>query len=95
MLQSGIYITEILENVPIDKYFELFKPSSGSEGGTIHIRVDFEAVDSAQANGQGEPCSCNKIPWQAKVVMLALDFVVSNGQCVQAHCAALCREWKT
>lgn len=49
----GIYVSEILDNVPIDKYFELFKPSSGSEGGTIHIKVEFADArgNSPQENG--------------------------------------------
>lgn len=49
----GIYVSEILDNVPIDKYFELFKPSSGSEGGTIHIKVEF--ADARGNSPQGSP----------------------------------------
>lgn len=31
-------MTDILDAVPIDKYFELFKPNAGGEGGYIRIR---------------------------------------------------------
>ena len=31
----GIFVEDILEAVPIDKYFELFKPGAGGEGGFI------------------------------------------------------------
>ncbi|KXZ43312.1 hypothetical protein GPECTOR_94g634 [Gonium pectorale] len=37
----GIYVNDILEAVPIDKYFELFKPNAGGEGGFIRIRMNF------------------------------------------------------
>ncbi len=34
-------MNDILEAVPIDKYFELFKPNAGGEGGFIRIRMNF------------------------------------------------------
>lgn len=37
----GIYVNDILEAVPIDKYFELFKPNAGGEGGLIRIAINF------------------------------------------------------
>lgn len=37
----GIYVNDILEAVPIDKYFELFKPNAGGEGGFIRICMNF------------------------------------------------------
>ncbi|GLI58674.1 hypothetical protein VaNZ11_000417 [Volvox africanus] len=37
----GIYVNDILEAVPIDKYFELFKPNAGGEGGFIRIQMNF------------------------------------------------------
>lgn len=30
-----------MDAVPIDKYFELFKPGAGGEGGFIRISMDF------------------------------------------------------
>lgn len=52
---TGIYVNDILEAVPIDKYFELFKPNAGGEGGFIRIRMNF-ARDLAglDAPRQGE-----------------------------------------
>lgn len=38
---AGIYVNDILDAVPIDKYFELFKPAGGGEGGFIRIGLDF------------------------------------------------------
>jgi hypothetical protein len=43
----GIYVADILDAVPIDKYFELFKPAAGGEGGFIRLALDF-AKDPAQ-----------------------------------------------
>ncbi len=40
-LSVGIYVNDILEAVPIDKYFELFKPNAGGEGGFIRICMNF------------------------------------------------------
>lgn len=37
----GIYVNDIIEAVPIDKYFELFKPKGGGDGGFIRISMDF------------------------------------------------------
>jgi hypothetical protein len=34
-------VSDILDAVPIDKYFELFKPSAGGEGGFIRLGLDF------------------------------------------------------
>lgn len=40
---------DILEAVPIDKYFELFKPKNGGEGGFIRVAINFstESVEDA------------------------------------------------
>ncbi|MEW5299440.1 MAG: hypothetical protein WDW38_004535 [Sanguina aurantia] len=37
----GIFVNDILDAVPIDKYFELFKPNGGGEGGFIRISMNF------------------------------------------------------
>ena len=34
-------MNDIMDAVPIDKYFELFKPGAGGEGGFIRISMDF------------------------------------------------------
>jgi hypothetical protein len=38
---KGIYVSDILDAVPIDKYFELFRPGAGGEGGFIRLGLDF------------------------------------------------------
>jgi hypothetical protein len=40
-LSAGIFVNQIIDAVPIDKYFELFKPNAGGEGGFIRICLDF------------------------------------------------------
>jgi hypothetical protein len=37
----GIFVADILDAVPIDKYFELFKPGAGGEGGFVRIAMGF------------------------------------------------------
>ena len=37
----GIFVADILDAVPIDKYFELFKPGAGGEGGFVRIAMSF------------------------------------------------------
>lgn len=51
----GIFINDILEAVPIDKYFELFKPGAGGEGGFIRIGMNFskERGDNATTAPSG------------------------------------------
>lgn len=61
---AGIYVDDILEAVPIDKYFELFKPKNGGDGGFIRVAMNFstespeEAADSALRHAPASlPCS--------------------------------------
>ncbi|KAK9861246.1 hypothetical protein WJX84_008742 [Apatococcus fuscideae] len=42
----GIFIEDILNAVPIDKYFELFKPGAAGPGGFIRISMNFEPAAS-------------------------------------------------
>lgn len=44
----GIYVRDILDAVPIDKYFELFKPGEGSEGGFIRISMNYLLPDQVR-----------------------------------------------
>ena len=39
---------DILEAVPIDKYFELFKPGEGLEGGFIRISMNYLRPDQVR-----------------------------------------------
>lgn len=49
----GIYVNDILDAVPIDKYFELFKPSAGGEGGFIRLGLDFAKDAASLPKGVG------------------------------------------
>ena len=44
MLFAGIFVADILRAVPINKYFELYKPKATdqSEGGFIKVVIEFE-----------------------------------------------------
>jgi hypothetical protein len=44
----GIYMKDILEAVPIDKYFELFKPGEGADGGFIRISMNYLKPDQVR-----------------------------------------------
>ena len=44
----GIYMRDILDAVPIDKYFELFKPGEGQEGGFIRISMNYLRPDQVR-----------------------------------------------
>lgn len=44
----GIYMRDILDAVPIDKYFELFKPGEGLEGGFIRISMNYLRPDQVR-----------------------------------------------
>ncbi|KAG1672621.1 hypothetical protein FOA52_002101 [Chlamydomonas sp. UWO 241] len=46
----GIFVNEIIDAVPIDKYFEMFKPNQGGEGGFIRIGLDFAGVGAVAAD---------------------------------------------
>ncbi|KAK9822175.1 hypothetical protein WJX81_006438 [Elliptochloris bilobata] len=55
----GIFVNDILDAVPIDKYFELFKPGAGGEGGYIRISINFvkdlKDLDKSAENGKPQP----------------------------------------
>ncbi len=54
-LPPGIYVNDIIEAVPIDKYFELFKPSAGGEGGFVRLSLDY-SKDASQLPGAKGSC---------------------------------------
>lgn len=39
---AGIFVEDILDAVPIDKYFELFKPGAGGDGGFIRVAMNYD-----------------------------------------------------
>ncbi|KAL4428126.1 hypothetical protein ABPG75_002215 [Micractinium tetrahymenae] len=47
----GIYMKDILEAAPVDKYFELYKPGGGSAGGFIRVAISFLEPDQVR-NGE-------------------------------------------
>jgi hypothetical protein len=48
---SGIYVEDILDAVPIDKYFEMFKPKNGGDGGFIRVAMNFSTEPPHDAAG--------------------------------------------
>jgi hypothetical protein len=53
-VRAGIFVSDILDAVPIDKYFELFKPSAGGEGGFIRLGLDYTTDPKALPRLKGE-----------------------------------------
>lgn len=49
-------MSDIIEAVPIDKYFELFKPNAGGEGGFIRISMNY-VKDLAELNKRPAPAA--------------------------------------
>lgn len=62
--RTGIFVKDFIDLVPIDKYFELFKPNAGGEGGFIRISLNFVS-DLAELDGlrQGERTACMPHAW--------------------------------
>jgi len=89
----GIFVNEIIEAVPIDKYFEMFKPNQGGEGGFIRIGLDFSPVGSQPAamrsifeeSGSGAKAAPNLVSRQpAKKKRVLLPVLLSVGLSVAA-----------
>ena len=53
--KKGIYVSDILEAVPLDKFFMLYRPGAGGEGGFIRLGLDYstEAPQLARGERQG------------------------------------------
>lgn len=51
----GIYVEDILDAVPIDKYFELFKPKNGGDGGFIRVAMNFSRDPPEEAELEPSP----------------------------------------
>lgn len=47
---TGIFVDDILDAVPIDKWFEMFKPAAAGEGGFIRVHMSFSDQNPAVAN---------------------------------------------
>ncbi|KAL3132456.1 hypothetical protein ABBQ32_009009 [Trebouxia sp. C0010 RCD-2024] len=46
----GIFVEDILDAVPIDKWFEMFKPAAAGEGGFIRVHMSFSEENPAHAS---------------------------------------------
>lgn len=46
----GIFVDDILDAVPIDKYFEMFKPGAAGEGGFIRVAMAFDKNKEGRHN---------------------------------------------
>lgn len=60
---AGIFVADILRAVPINKYFELYKPKATeqSEGGFIKVVIEFEDHSiRPRGNGITMPFSHNQ-----------------------------------
>ena len=79
---AGIFVNDILDAVPIDKYFELFKPGAGGEGGYIRISINFvkDLKDLDKATGARLPGP--ECPHCA-------DWGCWHGRCCRSSCAWL------
>jgi len=55
---AGIFVDDILDAVPIDKYFELFKPGTGSEGGFIRVAMNYDTHLPENGQGARRPLFC-------------------------------------
>lgn len=42
----GLYVKDVLQCVPIDKYFELFKPHQGGPGGFVRVKLEFSTAEA-------------------------------------------------
>lgn len=83
----GIYVSDILDAVPIDKYFELFRPGAGGEGGFIRLGLDF-STDAPPPMPDGQPFGAPQASgsktkqrrgWVLPVVVLLAAAAVGGG----------------
>ncbi|DBB14064.1 TPA: hypothetical protein ACH3X3_001027 [Trebouxia sp. C0006] len=46
---AGIFVDDILDAVPIDKWFEMFKPGAAGEGGFIRVHMSFSEGNPSES----------------------------------------------
>ena len=64
---AGIFVNDIMDAVPIDKYFELFKPGQGGEGGFIRIGMDYvKSLKDRDGKSAGGALSHSRAPWSIR-----------------------------
>lgn len=58
----GIFVQHILDAAPIDKYFEMFKPGSGSEGGFVRLKMRLlSGPDARKTKGAYSVFMCSDV----------------------------------
>lgn len=69
---AGIFVSDILDAVPIDKYFELFKPSAGGEGGFIRLGLDFvkDPNDLPRTRGEQQHVYHHAFQWERETHLI-------------------------
>ena len=74
-------MNDIMDAVPIDKYFELFKPGQGGEGGFIRIGMDYvkslKDRDSKSAGG-AHPLSPNRPYGKCRIITSRLHICTTQ-----------------
>lgn len=65
-LAAGIFVDDILDAVPIDKYFELFKPGAGGDGGFIRVAMNYDT--QAQPAEPGAQARSAPVEWRCHVI---------------------------
>lgn len=62
----GIFVEDILDAVPIDKYFELFKPGAGGDGGFIRVAMNYD-TQLAAAEQESSAAQEAGVPFQPQL----------------------------
>lgn len=56
----GIFVSDIMDAAPIDKYFEMFKPGSGRDGGFVRLKMALLSEDEMRTRRESarrsRPC---------------------------------------
>jgi hypothetical protein len=93
----GIFVQHILDAVPIDKYFEMFKPGTGTDGGFVRLKMRL-LPNSENRKQEGaaaaRSCTCAGLCRLAPEAALQRIYLCRKGQgqklgirCVAAGCS--------
>ena len=85
----GIFVKDILDAVPIDKYFEMFKPGTGQEGGFVRLKMSILSEEEMSARKRGAPraarlCTCMRARCSQALQRLCLVGTLRRG--LTGHC---------
>ena len=89
----GIFVQHILDAAPIDKYFEMFKPGSGSEGGFVRLKMRLlSGPDAKKTKGTYTGSAWHQahavygvLPWRSCNGIIALFCAQSSLSQPQTH----------